>query len=850
MKLSNLQNSLSRWTEFVKKHPFWILSFYVPLTLLSLYFCLTRLGINTDLSDMISEKLAFHHRWKEYKSEFPNLDHTFLVVVNGKSFQATQEASDWLVSQLKQDKKHFQSASWLTGGRFFDRHFFLYQSPTEVKKTTEHLQSLQPLFLSFSKRPDTKGFFSSLAYAASEPSIDPFLNQLTAVLENKKKRLDYGKLFFGSRPVEQLIEIKPVLDYSRLMPAQKPLQALHDLIHGYTVQHSTQASFGVTGSAALGYEEMKSVSQSAGWSAILSFILVSLILVWAIRSFRLIGLTLMNLVVGLILTAGFAAVAVGHLNLISVAFAVLFIGLGVDYSIHLALRYRDLIAEGKQHSEALSISISQTGSSLFVCTLTTAVGFYAFVPTAYAGVSELGIISGTGMFINLLVHLTLFPAALSLAPLRSKHLKTLKSSYAGQISGFAYRHSRIVKISTGALFLICIPLALQVKFDPNPLNLQDPNTEAYKVYRKLLLETKQSPWTIKIVEANQEKTKALIARLKKISDVSKVVSIDSYVPNDQKEKLQHLKALSLSPLKENQPPFATSASMVEREKQAFVKQLDLKIKETTNEIHKKSLKNLKQAVLQSENSPKFFNQAIISPTKNFYQFLTAALSPAQIQVRSLPRDIRDRYISSNGKYRIEVFPKADLMKMKNMRAFSNAVLAVAPQATDDPVTLPLTGDAVVRAFIEAAIIAFVLITILLFFLTRSLKDSIYVLLPLIFSAVLVKALMSLFGASFNFANIIVLPLLLGIGVDSGIHLIHRFRTTGEEAIEGSTSRGIFFSALTTIASFGTLCISTHRGMASLGVLLTFGTLVVMLSTLMILPAIVKEPKRAELRKVA
>jgi len=190
------------------------------------------------------------------------------------------------------------------------------------------------------------------------------------------------------------------------------------------------------------------------------------------------------------------------------------------------------------------------------------------------------------------------------------------------------------------------------------------------------------------------------------------------------------------------------------------------------------------------------------------------------------------------------------MKMKNMRAFSNAVLAVAPQATDDPVTLPLTGDAVVRAFIEAAIIAFVLITILLFFLTRSLKDSIYVLLPLIFSAVLVKALMSLFGASFNFANIIVLPLLLGIGVDSGIHLIHRFRTTGEEAIEGSTSRGIFFSALTTIASFGTLCISTHRGMASLGVLLTFGTLVVMLSTLMILPAIVKEPKRAELRKVA
>ena len=236
---------------------------------------------------------------------------------------------------------------------------------------------------------------------------------------NKCLRIPQSSEVVAGRPLEadakrRLILAQPIRDFSQVVAAGKPLEAVRRFSEelGLTPEHGIQVR--MTGNVALAYEEMSLVERQARAAGVASFVMVAGILFVALRSLRVILAALLSLVAGLVATGAFATLAIGHLNLLSVAFAVLFIGLGIDFGVHLCMGYQESLARGRDHAAALREASSKVGSSLVLCSVTTALGFYVFIPTDFSGVAELGLISGTGMFVSLFCSFTVLPALLSL----------------------------------------------------------------------------------------------------------------------------------------------------------------------------------------------------------------------------------------------------------------------------------------------------------------------------------------------------------------------------------------------------------------------------------------------------
>jgi len=842
MKFEKTELRLRNWISWMARHPWLVLVSFIPLAAIATYLFVTQLGLNSDLTDLISDRLSFHKNWKEYRREFPYLTDNILVVVSGETAGQADDAAEWLAAKLRGDN-HFEKIFRLNTSRLLEAESLYYLSETDLQKFSGLLQQTKPLWDDFAKEQSLGSYFHGLSAIGGSRMPPEIFSQLDEILKGDRLQLDYAEIFGEPELIDpkRFIELTPRLDYSELLPAQKSIQVLHEIINQSGL---SGVSFGVTGVSALSYEEMKSVSDGAALSGIISFILVALILFWACRSFGLIAVMLVNLVLGLILTAGFAALVVGHLNMISVAFAVLFIGLGVDYSIHLGLHYLENLKRGRQRLEALIDSFSEVGVSLLICTLTTCFGFFAFVPTAYKGVSELGLIAGVGMIINLLVHLTWYPAVLSLMPKRELSPTILKFSVGDIISRFSYRQFVWIRAFGMVLLVVTAILSMKIAFDSNPLNLQDPKTEAYQTYRTLLKDADRSPWTIKLVVDSKAEADELVTKLDSLDSVSQVIGLTSFLPTKLGKKKDILRKAKLNPLEKARP--VTKAENLEAIAE-FVQGLGISTPE-----ERRLRSSLSDLILNAqEDDLDLLRGAIVTPSLNFYRSVQLAADKSRQPGFMLPDEVMERYLSAEGKYRLEVFPKKDLMDMGAMREFADEVLKVAPRATDDPVTLPLTGDAVVEAFIEALILAGILIFLTVFVLSRSLIDSILVMCPLVLGSTLIISFMVVARMDFNFANIIVLPLLLGIGVDSGVHIVHRFRKLASfEDGDSSTSRAIFFSSLTTIASFGTLALSSHRGTASMGVLLAVGTFVMMLSSLGLLPALLHRKTEEKVRRAA
>ena len=250
--------------------------------------------------------------------------------------------------------------------------------------------------------------------------------------------------------------------------------------------------------------------------------------------------------VGLIYTAGFTAVAIGHFNLISVSFAVLFIGLGVDFGIHLCIRYRELLGRGRAHADALVETTRDVGSSITLCAATTAIGFFTFVPTDFVGVAELGLISGVGMFISLFCTLTLLPALMSVPPVPKGGGKVRGVHWSGRgLAALPLRYPRAVRASALALGAAAIFLLPQARFDNNPLNVRDPSSESVRTFNDLLEKGGASPWSLNAVVPNLQAAEAIADQLRELDVVGRVVTVADYIPADQDEKLDIIEDVAM-----------------------------------------------------------------------------------------------------------------------------------------------------------------------------------------------------------------------------------------------------------------------------------------------------------------
>ncbi|MCA8933325.1 MAG: MMPL family transporter, partial [Rhodospirillaceae bacterium] len=603
----------------------------------------------------------------------------------------------------------------------------------------------------------------------------------------------------------------------------------------------------LTGKPALNTAELATVSKGAALAGVLSFILVALLLVWGLGSARLIAAVLSTLVVGLLVTAGFATVAVGALNLISVAFAVLFVGLAVDFGIHVALRCRE-VADGRADAAGIPTiaeAVAGVGPALALASVCAAVGFLSFAPTAYRGLAELGVISAGGMAVALVANITLMPALLAA-------LKAVRPARKRPVSGTLYaratsRAGRPILAVAAVATVASAGLAPFVGFDVNPLNLQDPGLEAVSTYRDLAGDPNTSPYAAQVLVADRAAAAALADRLREVPEVGRVLSIASFLPDNQERRLEIIDtmALFLTPLllpPSGDPPSDTgiedlhaalaAAHPDDPDLAAAFARLD------------DALSAFQAHFAGDPAALERLADRLVGTLPAWLDDFSLALQPEPPQsIDDLPASLRDRWIGSGGQFRVEATPAVDVSASSAMRQFAAAVLAVADDATGPPVVLSRASDTVIGAFYEATGLTLIGILVVLIAVQRRLDDIVMTLLPLGIAALWTLAVAVALGLSFNLANVIVLPLLFGLGVASSIHLVTRrrqMRAGGASVVETATPRAVLFSALTTIASFGSLAISPHRGMSSMGELLTVAIIAVLLATLVVLPCLMAE----------
>ncbi|MCH7929634.1 MAG: MMPL family transporter [Proteobacteria bacterium] len=813
------------------------------------------IGINTSTTDMLSADLPFRRNANAIKQAFPQFRNTLVIVIDGETPDQADDAATLLAERLRERPETFRRVFYPEADAFFRENGLLYLDLDELQDLSDRLADAQPLLATLDEDMSLRGLFDVLSLAIEDaegdeavavaPALDKIVRTVEAVAAGRRPELSWSELMRGEDSTAEdrrkLIVVNAVLDFGSLSPAAKAIAVVRNLANELRQDGSGGIRVRLTGSAALAHDELGSVREGMGLAAVLSLVLVVTLLTIGLRSPRLVFATLATLVMGLIWTATFATAAIGELNLISVAFAVLFIGLSVDFGIHFALRYKEEVLAGAPHAAAMARAAEGVGGALTLCAVAAAIGFLSFVPTSYRGMSELGIISGAGMFIALAANLTVLPALLTLMPLRPVAASRPMRS-GDRVQPFVERHFRAIlygALALGVAAVVCLPFAW---FDDDPMNLRDPEAESVSALLDLVDDPQVHPYDVTILADDLASAVEIAARLTPLPEVDEAVTLLDYVPSRQDEKLAVIEEMIfvLAPLlvaSQRLPP-PTAA-----QRRAVLVDLRAKLRGVVGPLAAEA-RRLAAALDRFDASGatlETLEHALLAALPKRLEALRDALAARPISLASLPADLRDRNIAADGRTKVHVYPAENLRGPEARRRFVDAAQAVAPSAAGGAVTITEAGRAVVRALLEAAGYAFVLVSLLLVALLRSLRDSLLVLAPLVLAAVLTVALTVVLSLPFNFANVIVLPLLFGLGVASGIHLVLREREIDPSVrlSETSTPRAVLFSGLTTIGSFCALALSSHRGTASMGLLLTIAITLTMLCALLVLPALMR-----------
>lgn len=873
---SRIYRIFAAWATVCYRHGGWVLLMALLVFAACSVYVSRNLGMNTDTTDMLSKDLPFRINITHYNKTFPQDVDTLLVVLEAPTPEQVHQATERLAARLKKNTFNFEDVYPPTVGDFFTRNSLLYESLPELQQITDRVAAAQPLMARIAGDPTLSGFADVLTEAVEElrkgralelsPVLGAVSDTLGARLGGSPRALSWQALFSGEpqkSKYQELIIVKPRLNYDQLLPGEQAMEALSAAATDAGITDDGAVRLRITGEVALSHDELSSSLLGMQYAGIITFVLVALVLYFAMRAAGLIINVLVCLAMGLVLTATFATAVVGQLNLISIAFAVLYIGLGADFAIHFLLRYREVLEGGNSSAEALHVSGGDAGAALTACTITNAIGFYAFVPTDYSGVAELGLISGTGMIISLLVTLTIAPALLRYLPKRRQAVPdTPPRASVGRALEFSLKWHRVTyavtfAASVGALFLLP-----QVRFDYNLLNLQDQKGKAIQVFRELLAQPDLSPWHSIVLAKDRKEAARLAPALDELPEVDKVVSLLDFVPADQEEKLQLIEemALTVGPVEMVAQDRRMDDSIRKQRDalDALAIALDRFIAARPEHAAAPAARKLRSSLASlfeqlGTAGPAEQGALLRSLEGDLLTTLPAALQNLRTATEAnlfgeqdLPASLRSRWHAPSGEYRLAIYPSEDLNDNDALRRFVRSVQKVAPKVTGAPVVTLEAGEAVVYAFVQAFLLALVGIIVALLVLLRSVKYTLLVLLPLLLSSLFTAVFTVLLDVPFNFANIIALPLLLGLGIDSSLHMVHRSlnnELVSEILIHTSTARAIFYSALTALVDFASLMFSSHRGTASMGIMLTVGLALTLICTLVILPALLRVPTR-------
>ncbi|ANW00874.1 MMPL family transporter [Bradyrhizobium icense] len=822
-------------------------------------YAATGLKVSTKTQDILSTDLSFFQIERRYRAAFPQRD-PIIVVIDADNSTKARAAAMSLAERLKLHQGLFESVEVPGESAFFHRNALLFLPADRLTAAANELAQSRPVLSIFAQDPSLRGLAkfmelvpSSVSVGRASQDLANTINELAetaaASAEGRHSSMIWSTLFgfdAGAKSNRALVLVEPIVSEPSILGSQPALEQVNTDIASIARDYP-EVTMHVTGFPVLRQQELNEVFSGAAYASVLSFALVSLSLL-LIRSWRIVIALVVTLVIGSIITTGLAAVSVGRLNLISSAFLVLFFGLGVDFGTHFGLRYLEESRTGAPFRDAITRAGCGEAPAISLSALCASIGFLSFVPTSYVGLAEFGVISTLGIVVGVVLTFTLLPALMAITPPKPQARAGLQINIGNQIR----RHHRGILLVATVATIAAAFVARGIRLDVNPLNLQNPQTEAVQTYRDLAKNPSTSPYALNTIAASRDAARNLASELGRIKGVAQVRTIDAFVPENQPEKLKIIReaARRLGPVLQSpvrrpdlsegelQQAFTNlrgKASAIVSSGPSDALTVDAARRLTAALDRFADLRSVGPAALGQ------LDAALTGTLPRQIRNLQAMVSVSQpVTIDDIPADLRRQWITPDGRARIQILPTSEITDTVTLESFARQVQSVAPEATGVPVDVTEAGAAVSRAFLQAIAYTVVAVAIVIFVVRRSVVDLLLVLAPLGLASLWTVAGATLLGLPFNFANVIVIPLLLGLGVASSVHMVVRAREAPRGAIgdilQTSTPLAVFVAQLNTAAAFATLAVAEHRGLFSMGVLLGLSILFVLIASLIVLPA--------------
>jgi hopanoid biosynthesis associated RND transporter like protein HpnN len=885
----------SRLFAFISRHPRLILGLALFFSAVSVVYTIKNMKFLTGRDDLMPRNAPFQVDFRAYRAEFGDQEEIVAVIESDDAGKSTR-AADALFARLNSETGVFREVFYPGGLPFFRTNGLLFMPLGDIRQLRATLTMAAPVLKDLAAAPSVQTLFTSLT-----GQIDGYLKtgdpaalaSLTFMLTALDKGFASASLSTGSVPErsrreglsmdsflkgsgdnakpsmlesagkQQVITMLPVKEEGSFVASEKSIEAARTALNDVLKKPEFKGvRGGLTGVPVLEYEEMATSQDDLKLATILSLALTLLLLLFAFRGLLNVIAAMVTLIVGICLSFGFATLAVGHLNILSMVFAIMLIGLGIEYGIQVVLRYQEEAASGTDRPDAMDISLATNFRSILMAASTTALAFASFTLTDFKGIAELGIIAAGGIFICVLATFTVLPAMLVLLdrfrkPAASPAAAVRRSQLSEHpVFRIIFAHPRGVIAATLLLSMGCLYPTLTMRFDYNLMNLQAKGLQSVEYAYKLMRSKENSGYFAVVTARDMAEVRGLTERLEKLPAVDHVVSTLTFVPEQQKEILAELAALKEvmadvkpAPYEENLQVMAlptvfenfrdrveklTKALETRKVPQAkpvgaFLATLDSFFAELEKEKDKNALGMLRE-----------FQGGMFSELPGTLMMMKESLEAAPISESDVPPELVQRFVGRNGTLLMQVAARKEIFEREPLQEFVTQVKSVFPNATGEPVmvleSLTILRDSYLKAFVYAfiGIFAFLLINF------RSIRYALLGTLPLAAGLLLMIGGMQLMEIRFNSANIIVLPLILGVGIDSAIYIINRYRQGGETPAQVATRSagvGVFLNALTILFSFGALMVARHQGVFSIGAVMSLGMIASVAVFLAFLPAL-------------
>jgi hopanoid biosynthesis associated RND transporter like protein HpnN len=893
-ELSFARTALTRLVGGVCRFPRLVLAVSLLVAGLSTYAFNTCLQYQTGRSDLISPNKDYQLRWRQYLAEFGD-DDDIVVVVQGYERQRMQQALEALAAEVRRKPELFDRLFYKVDLQPLRDRALLYLPSEQIEQIHNNIKSMsllldlgpiswQSLTL-YSLLHEARGRAAKLVPGkALQAADEQFLTQLlavsqsaTAVLADPSKYhnpwhsllpqasqqqdlMSEPQFFFSGDGSLAFLLTRPIKEEGSFTAAKKGVDSLRSIVAAIRPGFP-ELRFGLTGLPVLESDEMAAAQHDTRLASWLAVAGVTLLFLLVYRGLWYPLLTVATLLIGTAWAMGWLTLTVGHLNILSATFAVMLIGMG-DYGVLWVMRYESARRRGADVRAALLHTTTHVAVGNLTAASTLALAFFAAMLADFRAVAELGWIAGCGVLLCALACFTVLPALLMIfdrrQPVEDGEWRIAEREKTAGMAFLCSRWPRWVIVSGLALTGCMMLCVFQLTYDHNLLHLQARDLDSVKWELTLIEHTAGASWHALSYTDSPEKALALKKRYEQLPEVSRVVEVASLVPRDQSGKLEMLRGIrhrlrSLPPRGAVIPHQRPDNRTVKTELACLIEQLQEAADASPQSLLTDLRRSLQALHVQLDGTVPLYGSPDVAEERlqNFEQRLAGDLAedlyrlrdvsmPLPISVTDLPPELRERYVGRTGKWLLRVFAKDCLWDFQPLEHFTRQIAAVDPDATGKPFSTVEGLRAMKSGFQRAGLYALLIIVVVLFADFRSLRNTVIALTPLMMGVILSLGIMALLGVPLNPANMIAFPLILGVGVDNGVHVLHDYllrRAQGLSTISYPIARGVLVKALTTMIGFGTLMISNERGLAGLGFILTLGVGCCMVTALGFLPAV-------------